>query len=217
MPIRPITTSCPARATRRSCLPPARTTAAFSRCIRARWRRRCRPRPRPAHRCSCASTRPATAWALPAASASRRMPIFWPSCIISSALRGVARTHGRNCHPDGARRTRLNSRHWPDVAALEFGRLIWCARRPDMLKAYWAYDFACPLPIEDVAARFNEAGPWQWQLRDSAVYGDYLNCRPLAGVRLRVHEYPQTGLACNRTVSDATQSEVDGVLQSLLR
>jgi hypothetical protein len=62
-----------------------------------------------------------------------------------------------------------------------------------MLKAYWAYDFACEQSLDAIAAAFNAAGPWQWQLRESAVYGDYLNCRPMERVRLRVHEYPQTG------------------------
>jgi hypothetical protein len=62
-----------------------------------------------------------------------------------------------------------------------------------LLKSYWAYDFACDQSIEGVLAAFNAAGPWQWSLRESAVYGDYLNCRPTAGVRVRVHEYPQTG------------------------
>ena len=59
------------------------------------------------------------------------------------------------------------------------------------LKAYWAYDFAFDRPIEEMLAVFNEAGSWQWGLRDSAWYGDYLNTRPLEGVRVRVHQYPQ--------------------------
>ena len=62
-----------------------------------------------------------------------------------------------------------------------------------MLKAYWAYDFACDQSLEAIVAAFNAAGPWQWTQRESAVYGDYLNCRPKERVRLRVHEYPQTG------------------------
>jgi len=46
-----------------------------------------------------------------------------------------------------------------------------------MLKADWAYDFACDQPIEVIPAAFNAAGPWQWQLRDSHFYGDYVSCR----------------------------------------
>ena len=62
-----------------------------------------------------------------------------------------------------------------------------------MLKAEWAYDFACTLPLSAIGRSFDAAGPWQWQLRDSDFYGDYLNCRPMEHVRLRVHEYPSTG------------------------
>ena len=87
-------------------------------------------------------------------------------------------------------------------------------------------------PIETVLAAFNAAGPWQWQLRESAVYGDYRNRRPDAHVRLRVHEYPQTGeygtftglrdkgfsallkLYCG---SVSSQPEIDGVFRRLLQ
>jgi hypothetical protein len=57
----------------------------------------------------------------------------------------------------------------------------------------WAYDFTCERPIEAILAAFNAGGPWQWQLRESAAYGDYLNCRPQEQVRLRIHEYPFAG------------------------
>jgi hypothetical protein len=66
-------------------------------------------------------------------------------------------------------------------------------RVADMLKAYWAYDFVCDRPIEAILTAFNQAGPWQWEPRESAVYGDYLNSHPLEGVRVRVHQYPQMG------------------------
>jgi hypothetical protein len=61
------------------------------------------------------------------------------------------------------------------------------------LKAYWVYDFACDLSLEAILGIFNEAGPWHWQLRESAWYGDYLNARPAQGVRVRVHEYSYAG------------------------
>jgi hypothetical protein len=57
-------------------------------------------------------------------------------------------------------------------------------------KEYWAYVFTCEQPIEAILADWNEAGPWQWQLRDSAWYGDYLNTRPIKGLRVRIHEFP---------------------------
>lgn len=60
------------------------------------------------------------------------------------------------------------------------------------LEAYWAYGFALGRPLEDVLRVSNEAGPWQWEHRESAWYGGYLNTRPAEGVRVRVHEYPQT-------------------------
>lgn len=42
-----------------------------------------------------------------------------------------------------------------------------------------------------ILAVFNEAGPWQWEERESAWYGDYLNARPVEEVRARIHEFPQ--------------------------
>jgi hypothetical protein len=101
-----------------------------------------------------------------------------------------------------------------------------------VLKAYWAYDFASDQPIEAILAAFNAAGPWQWMLRESAVYGDYLNCRPTERVRVRVHEYPQTGeygtfvglrdkgfsaLLAIEAEGGATRSEIDGVFRHLLQ
>ena len=70
---------------RRSSSRPAKTTAASSRGNRENSPRRCRRRPAPACRCCCASTRPATAWAHPATSGSRRTPTSWRSCTTSSA------------------------------------------------------------------------------------------------------------------------------------
>jgi hypothetical protein len=101
-----------------------------------------------------------------------------------------------------------------------------------MLEAQWAYDFVCDRPIEAILDAFNTAGPWQWSLRESAVCGDYLNCRPMEHVRVRVHAYPQTGeygtfvglrdkgfsalleVEAERT---AIRSEIDGVLRHLLQ
>ena len=59
------------------------------------------------------------------------------------------------------------------------------------IKADWAYDFLCGPSLEAICTFFNDAGPWQWQVRDSYIYGYYLNTRPAVGVHLRVHEYPQ--------------------------
>jgi hypothetical protein len=98
----------------------------------------------------------------------------------------------------------------------------------DMHKAYWAYDFACDRTIEAILVAFNSAGPWQWHLSESAVYGDYLNCRPGTDVRIRLHEYPQmlfvgprdkgfSALLEIRAQSTATRSEIDDVFRRLLQ
>jgi hypothetical protein len=95
------------------------------------------------------------------------------------------------------------------------------------LKADWAYDFSCDRPLDAIGAVFNDAGPWQWQLRDSYVYGDYLNTRPARGVHLRVHEYPQAFIqgprekgfsALLRIEADslAEKVEIDAVFRGLL-
>ena len=101
----------------------------------------------------------------------------------------------------------------------------------ELKTCYWAYDFACDQPIEAIPAAFNTAGPWQWQLRDSDFYGDYLNCRPKQHVRLRVHEYPSKGhvkfvglrykgfkaLLQIDAERMATRSEIDDVFRRLLQ
>jgi hypothetical protein len=62
-----------------------------------------------------------------------------------------------------------------------------------MSRQYWAYAFTCEQPIEGLLAALNAAGPWRWQERDSAWYGDYLAVRPAEGVRVRIHEFPSSG------------------------
>ena len=106
------------------------------------------------------------------------------------------------------------------------------------LKNYWAYVFTFDEPIETLLSNFNEAGPWQWELRESSWYGDYLNVRPVTGVRVRIHEFPQaneggvfvgpgivegfrydkgyTALLEIEAESPATKAEINEVFQSLL-
>lgn len=88
------------------------------------------------------------------------------------------------------------------------------------LKAYWAYEFMCDTPIEEMLTVLNEAGPWTWTLRDSYWYGDYLNSRPGGGVRVRIHEWPEskfTALLQIETEGTAEQSTIDAIMQELLR
>ena len=108
------------------------------------------------------------------------------------------------------------------------------------LTADWAFVFTCDLPMEAILEDWNAAGPWQWTLRDSAWYGDYLNTRPVEGVRARIHEFPQqaseagvfvgpgtvegvryesgyTALLQIEDGSRATKAEIDATLAGLLR
>jgi hypothetical protein len=57
----------------------------------------------------------------------------------------------------------------------------------------WAYDFHCNQSIESILDAFNATGPWQWQMRESVIFGNYLSCRPNDWVWIRVHEYSQMG------------------------
>ncbi len=87
------------------------------------------------------------------------------------------------------------------------------------LKAYWAYEFVCDELIEDMLVRLNRAGPWRWSPRDSHWYGDYLNARPVEGVRVRIHEWPEskyTALLQIESDSTAEQSAIDRIMQDLL-
>jgi hypothetical protein len=52
----------------------------------------------------------------------------------------------------------------------------------------WAYEFNCELTPDQIAAKFNDAGPWTWSRRESEWYGDYLICRPAGHMRLRIHD-----------------------------
>lgn len=87
------------------------------------------------------------------------------------------------------------------------------------LKAYWAYEFVCDKPIEDMLVIMNQAGPWMWSPRDSHWYGDYLNARPVQGVRVRIHEWPESKYSVLLQIesdSQARQSTIDGIMQELL-
>ena len=69
---------------------------------------------------------------------------------------------------------------------------------------------------------FNSSGPWSWQIRDSAWYGDYLNVRPTKGVRVRIHEFQErdrrtyTALVQIESESSAERPQIDEVCRGLL-
>jgi hypothetical protein len=51
----------------------------------------------------------------------------------------------------------------------------------------WAYQFRWDGSLDELLAALRRAGPWEWSIRDSHWYGDYLNSRPAWGLRVRVH------------------------------
>ena len=53
----------------------------------------------------------------------------------------------------------------------------------------WAYEFFYEKTLEEMRTLFNQWGPWEWNLGDSAWYGDYLSCVPVSDVRIRIHEW----------------------------
>ena len=54
---------------------------------------------------------------------------------------------------------------------------------------FWAYVLTCDKEIEEILTVWNDAGPWQWQLRERFIFGFYLNTRPADGVRVQLHEF----------------------------
>jgi hypothetical protein len=62
----------------------------------------------------------------------------------------------------------------------------------DVNEPYWAYEFQCGKSLEAILVILVEESPWDWHSRDSHWYGDYLNSRPMEGVRVRIHEWPES-------------------------
>ena len=93
----------------------------------------------------------------------------------------------------------------------------------------WGYNFTCDQPIRAILAVFKAASPWQWELRDSDIYGDYLNCRPKEHAQVQVYEYSQMRGASvgaregfsawlqSDAENIATRSEIDDVFRRLLK
>ena len=54
-----------------------------------------------------------------------------------------------------------------------------------------AYSFICNYGSTDqLAARLNQLGGWEWRVGDSYWYGDYIACAPFPGVRIRIVDFP---------------------------
>ena len=59
--------------------------------------------------------------------------------------------------------------------------------------AMWAYEFLCKeSSTEQLCARLNSLGGWNWGVGDSYWYGDYVVARPFPGVRIRIVDYPKS-------------------------
>ncbi len=95
------------------------------------------------------------------------------------------------------------------------------------MKAEWAYNFSCHQSLEAINRIFNDAGPWQWQMRDNYIFGIYMNTRPAEGLHFRVHEYPQaffkgfgeegfSALLQIENSSPVEKEEIDKIFRSLL-
>lgn len=54
----------------------------------------------------------------------------------------------------------------------------------------WANSFECGLPILDILAALNAAGPWIWIERDKDAFGTYVSSTPMPGVRARIYSDP---------------------------
>jgi hypothetical protein len=90
----------------------------------------------------------------------------------------------------------------------------------------WGYDFDCAQSIAAILADFNAAGPWQWQLGDSDIYGFYVRCRPKEHVRVRVYERRQfwtwepgdgEGFYAELESDPEGRAEIDQVFRRLLQ
>ena len=55
-----------------------------------------------------------------------------------------------------------------------------------------AYSFTCKESTTDqLCARLNALGGWNWGVGDSYWYGDYVVTRPFPGVRIRIVDFPK--------------------------
>jgi hypothetical protein len=70
-----------------------------------------------------------------------------------------------------------------------------------------AYEFICVYSSTDeLRARLNALGVWNWEMGDSHWYGDYLACRPFVGVRIRICDFPERTENGYRFQADVRQS-----------
>ncbi len=51
-----------------------------------------------------------------------------------------------------------------------------------------AYEFSCDKTLEEIHAALNELGPYEWIMRDSHWYGDYLSTNPAGSMMIKIYE-----------------------------
>lgn len=85
---------------------------------------------------------------------------------------------------------------------------------------HFAHKFFCERSIYEMEDVLNSAGTWQWRVRDSAWYPDFLQCRPQKGIRSCIYsEEPPNGRSyrCHVEISTSSESERDSVEPVLLK
>ena len=73
--------------------------------------------------------------------------------------------------------------------------------------------------LSDLLRALDKAGPWTWHIAESTWHGEYLNVRPMSGLRVQIH-----GAAGNYALSaeidpecSMTRDAIDTIIQQLLR
>lgn len=82
----------------------------------------------------------------------------------------------------------------------------------------WAYEFHCGKSLYEMEKALNEAGPWEWMVRDCDWYPDYLHCRPQSGTRVCIYAVkppgPEAGYRC--LAEGEAREGADSVLRDYL-
>ena len=84
---------------------------------------------------------------------------------------------------------------------------------------HFAFQFSWDRSIYEIKQKLNAIKKWQWRVRDSAWYQDFLQCRPKEGLRICIYsENPPQGRSyhCHVEIVPASVTERDSVEQVLL-
>ena len=82
----------------------------------------------------------------------------------------------------------------------------------------WAYEFFCEKSIYEMETILNEAGPWEWRVRDCDWYPDFLQCNADREIRICIYKEGSVYrcLVESRSKSDIERSTHDPALLGLL-